>query len=261
MRVLFMMLDGLRPDAISPENTPHIAQFMARGAYTLDAQSVVPPITLPCHASIFHSVPPAVHNVIDNIWTPSPQLPLGLVEYLKIHNLKMGFIYNWEQLRDLNRPGNLHYSFFINTGYEEDGDDIMAQMAITLWPTQTLDCLFLYFSTIDLAGHLYGWMSPNYIRQIVKADVLVGKVLASISDEDTVLIQADHGGHGHNHGDNVKEDMIIPWMIAGPNIKRNYTITSPVSLLDTAPTIARAFNLPPNPAWQGRAVTEAWITA
>src|SRR5207249_999051 len=54
------------------------------------------------------------------------------------------------------------------------------------------------------------------------------------------LITADHGGHDLTHGTNSPEDMTIPWIAAGPGIKRGYEIKRPVSLIDTAATVLRA---------------------
>ena len=52
------------------------------------------------------------------------------------------------------------------------------------------------------------------------------------------------------------EDMTIPWIVAGPGIRSNYALPNPVSLLDTAPTLARLLNIPPHPQWEGRCVEE-----
>jgi hypothetical protein len=41
--------------------------------------------------------------------------------------------------------------------------------------------------------------------------------------------------------------MIIPRMAVGPNIKKGYTIQSQISLLNTAPTIAKILEVPPQP--------------
>jgi len=73
-----------------------------------------------------------------------------------------------------------------------------------------------------------------------------------------ILIQSDHGGHDRTHGNDIPEDMTIPWAIAGPNIRRNYEIASPVSLLDTAPTLARALGIEPHSQWEGRWVEEVF---
>jgi arylsulfatase A-like enzyme len=81
-------------------------------------------------------------------------------------------------------------------------------------------------------------------------------VLGALPDNATVVLQSDHGGHDRNHGTDLPEDMTIPWLAAGPGIRQGHTIESTVSLLDTAPTIARLLGLAPHREWEGRCVEE-----
>lgn len=103
--VVFILIDGLRPDAIAPATCPNLKALMARGAVTLQAQSVMPSITLPCHTSIFHSVPPTRHGITSNLWAPLARPLPGLFEVAKIAGKRCASIYNWEELRDIGRPG------------------------------------------------------------------------------------------------------------------------------------------------------------
>jgi arylsulfatase A-like enzyme len=75
--------------------------------------------------------------------------------------------------------------------------------------------------------------------------------LDALPADTTVLFMSDHGGHDRSHGTDMAEDMTIPWMISGPGIRQNYEIQSPVSLLDTAPTLARALGIAPDRQWEG----------
>ncbi len=50
--------------------------------------------------------------------------------------------------------------------------------------------------------------------------------------------------------------MTIPWIIAGPGIRSGHEIRTPVSLLDTAPTLARALSITPHPDWEGNCIEE-----
>ena len=215
MQLIFMMTDGLRPDAITEETTPNLIQFMARGSYTRKAQSVMPSITLPCHTSIFHSVPPSRHGIQENVWHSMARPVPGLIEQLRVADKRCGFVYNWEQLRDLNRPGNLHHSFFSDTSYNLDGDKIICDKAIEQIKLNELDFMFVYWGTVDTAGHASGWMSDEYLKQATLVDSMIGNVLAELPDDTTVIIQSDHGGHERSHGTDMPEDMNIPWMIAG----------------------------------------------
>ena len=56
MKALVVIVDGMRPDAlIKTEN----AKFLLENSkYTLNARTVTPSVTLPCHMSLFHSVDP-----------------------------------------------------------------------------------------------------------------------------------------------------------------------------------------------------------
>lgn len=259
MTTLFLMLDGLRPDAITAAQAENLIQFQHTSAYTLTAQSIMPTITLPCHVTLFHSVPASRHGILDNEhWTTS-QPVRGLFEQLKAHDRRCASIYNWEPFRELNRPGSLAMNYFADTCYEIDGDRIMADFTVDALRRGDLDFIFTYFATIDLAGHAHGWMSDGYLAQVREVDRLVGQVLDAAPADAIVLIQADHGGHDQTHGTDLPEDMTIPWMIAGRGIRSGHCIRQPVNLLDTAPTLADVLGVPPDPQWQGRVISEIYI--
>ncbi|MBV7334718.1 alkaline phosphatase family protein [Chloroflexi bacterium TSY] len=257
--VILLMIDGLRPDALLLANTPNLDHFRQRASWTLNASSVMPSITLPCHTSIFHSVPPSRHGIVTNNWQPMARPLPGFIDLAHAAGRRCAMIYNWEPLRDVSRPGNLHYSWFVNKSYETDGDDEVATEALRCLQNETPDFMFIYQGTVDVWGHNHGWMSDEYIAQIGVVDTFVGRILATLPETATVLIQADHGGHERTHGTDMPEDMTIPWMIAGPEIRQDYEIQHPVSLLDTAPTLARLLSINPDQNWEGRCIDEVFL--
>lgn len=254
--VTFIMLDGVRPDALMRAACPHLTAFRQKGASTLTAQSVMPSITLPCHTSIFHSVPPTRHGITTNTWSPMARPLPGLVEVAHAARLKTAFIYNWEPLRDLSRPENLSFAWFRDAAYDANGDDLVTDATVQYLATDQPDFLFVYFGTVDSWGHAHGWMSPEYLRQLERIDALVGRVLAALPTNMVVIIHSDHGGHDRSHGTDSADDLTIPWLAAGPGIKPNHVITTPVSLLDTAPTIVHLLGLTPPPQWEGHCLDE-----
>ncbi len=255
--VVLIMIDGLRPDALTQAKTPRLDAFIAAGAHTLNARSVMPSVTLPCHTSIFHSVPPQRHGILDNVWHSMARPVQGLVEVAHNADRRTGFFHNWEPLRDLNRPEMLDFSHFTNTSTLVDGDVGTAEAVASYWRKADLDFTFVYFGVTDTAGHVYGWMSDGYIEQIERTDPLVGMVLDTVMPDATVIIHADHGGHERNHGTEMPEDMTIPWMIGGKGIKHGHVIQQQVTLLDTAPTAAHLLGLTPPKDWEGTPVLEA----
>lgn len=255
----FIMIDGLRPDAIA-EHCPTLQTVMARGASTLRAVSVMPSITLPCHTSIFHSVPPARHGITTNEWHAFARPLPGLIEVASQAGRRCAFFYNWEPLRDLSRPGQLAYSYYRDCSYARDGDEWVVDEAARVIPLAALDLAFVYLGTVDTTGHDFGWMSPEYRAQAERVDAALGRLLSALPAEGQVLIQADHGGHDRTHGTDALEDLTIPWVVAGPHVRRNYEIGVAVSLLDTAPTLARLLGLKPHPLWEGKVVEEIFVT-
>ncbi len=259
MTTVLVMTDGMRPDALPLVNTPHLDGLQARGAYTMAGTSVMPSVTLPCHTSIFHSVPPQRHGIVTNIWQPMARPLPGLVDQARAAGKRCHFYHNWEPLRDLNRPEALDFSYYRNNCYTPDGDRAIAQVAAETIAADRPDFAFVYLGTIDVAGHVFGWMADEYLRQIEAVDSAVGCVIDALRPEDTLLLHSDHGGHDRTHGTDSPEDMTIPWIIAGPGIRQGYALQSPVSLLDSAPTLARVLGVTAHPHWEGRCIDEAFF--
>ena len=63
-KVILITVDGMRPDGFLACGNPYGAEMMKKGSYTLAGASVVPPVTLPCHLSLFQSVQPVRHGVL-----------------------------------------------------------------------------------------------------------------------------------------------------------------------------------------------------
>ena len=253
------MIDGLRPDALALTHSPHLDQLRAHGAWTLQASSVMPSITLPCHTSIFHSVPPTRHGVTTNTWTPMARPLPGLVDVAHAAGMRSAVFHNWEPLRDLNQPGSLSFSYFRDNCYTDpDGDQVIVDEAVRFIRSDQPDFAFVYLGTLDVAGHNHGWMSASYLEQLARVDGALGTLLAGLPSAYTVVVNSDHGGHERNHGADIPEDMLVPWVMAGPGIRQGYEIRARVSLLETAPTIARLLGIKPHPAWEGRCLDEVF---
>jgi arylsulfatase A-like enzyme len=52
------------------------------------------------------------------------------------------------------------------------------------------------------------------------------------------------------------EDMITPWLIHGPGIRRGYQLQESVEIIDNPPTIAALWGVEPAPEWAGKAIAE-----
>ncbi len=260
--VFLILIDGLRPDALELANAPTLKAFRARSSYTMAASSIMPSMTLPCHMSMFYSVPAARHGITTNTFTPLARPLPSLVDQARSVNKRSAFFTTWDGFSALYKPDNLdfHFSFHYadETGaFRLESDELVTDAALSYLPKINPDFSFIYYGTTDSAGHQFGWMQAGYLKQIEYVDRQLARLLPQLPTDAVVLIQADHGGHDHTHGTNLPEDMTIPWMIAGPGIKQGHEITStPVSLLNTAPTLAHFMDVPVHGQWQGQFVQE-----
>jgi len=257
---LLVSIDGLRPEALQAGVSPSISALWERGTGTLQAQTVMPSITLPCHLTMFRSLEPARHGTTTNEFVRVPDTTPGLVELAHAAGLRTAFFYNWGPLRDLADPLALDFSFCQNDCESNPAsDEQIADAAITYLGGGGYALAFVYFGTLDPAGHRHGFMSGEYLDQLGHIDRAFGSLIGSLPKSTTILLTSDHGGHGTRHGSELPEDMTIPWVLAGPGIREGHSLVCPVSLLDTAPTLARILNITPHQKWQGRCIEEAFV--
>jgi len=66
--VVVLSFDGLRADALRAVMP---AGLLERAAFTWQAKTTLPSVTLPSHTSMFTGVPPSVHQMLANDWRPS----------------------------------------------------------------------------------------------------------------------------------------------------------------------------------------------
>jgi phosphopentomutase len=141
--------------------------------------------------------------------------------------------------------------------FARGGDQDVADKAIAqVQPGFNL--IFVHFPNNDYFGHLAGWMSETQIAQLARTDEAVGRLLAALPENTTVILTADHGGHGTSHGKNIPADMTIPWIIAGPGVLPDHQLITPVNVMDTAATAAYVFDLSLPPDAEGKPVYEAF---
>lgn len=250
-KVILISIDGMRPDGFLNCGNPYIEKMMQLGAYTLDAKTVFPSVTLPCHMSMFHSVPPQRHGITTNTYTPMVRPLNGLFEQIAWMGGISAMYYGWEPLRDVSRPASLKFSAYINAYTEDSSDTALTDMALVRIANSHPDFVFLYMvETDEKGGHDHGWMTPEYLKVISTAINNVRRVIETCGEEYTVIVTADHGGHDRSHGSDLAEDMTIPMFFFGKHFTPGERLET-VSILDIAPTIADIMSVPKAPEWEG----------
>ena len=254
-KVLMILVDGMRPDSI--ENIPEFQEMAKKASYSLDAETVFPSVTLPCHMSLFHSVDPSRHGTTTNIYAPQVRPIDGLFEVLAQSGKKSALFYGWQQLQDLARPGSLYYSKFISGKLEgwENTNRLLTDDAISVIAEKAPDFTFLYLPWVDEAGHAETWMSEEYMRAVKESWKDIKRITDTLSDEYTVIVLADHGGHDRHHGTDMPEDMTIPVIVQGKDFTAGEKLEN-VSIKDIAPTIVHLLGANPAPEWEGKILVQ-----
>jgi len=250
-KVVLISIDGMRPDGMQQCGSPFVKELESRCAYTYTERTVFPSVTLPCHFSMTHSVPPERHGILTNTYIPQVRPVKGIFEKIAEAGGKSAFFYGWDPIHDCAPPESLKFALHINCCEEESSDTVLTDEAIRLIERYRPDFVFLYMAETDDGGHKYGWMSEEYLHRISIAIENTKRVMDRFSDEYSFVITADHGGHDRSHGADIPEDMTIPLFLSDPSVAPG-PIGEDVSVLDVAPTIAALMGITPDPEWEGK---------
>lgn len=251
MKVLLILVDGMRPDALT--DIPYVENLKGKATHTLNAKTVLPSDTLPCHMSLFHSVDPQTHGTLTNTYTP-PKTPVtGLFELLRSKDKRSAMFYSWEQLRDVARPGSLAHSYFYSCK-DHDGEDYVSSCTVAAWEylmRKEPDFTFLYHAFPDDIGHKEDWMSDAYLWSVRLCWDNIARIIDRLPEDYAVIITADHGGHDKGHGTDDPRDTTIPIFFLGKPFAPGKVLEN-VSIKDIAPTVANLLDVEIPTSWEGK---------
>jgi arylsulfatase A-like enzyme len=261
-RVILVVLDGLRPDAIEAFGLTHIQQLAARGRATYDARTVSPSVTAAAMATLLTGQTPARHGVVsDRFHIPRPRGPmdplprvLGAAGFpTEIYLGALPPLYGGLASRIARYLG------VGRTRCAGDGaQEILAEATAAL-SSQRRGLFVLHWPDVDRAGHSHGWMSPEYAQAARTLDAAVGDLCTLLEADDarTLLVAlADHGGGGviaTDHESDHPADRTIPVILAGHGVTPGHPI-GPASLVDIPATIAAALGVGVPLTYEGRSL-------
>lgn len=260
--VIVVSIDGLRPDAIERYPARTLQRLLREGAYSLEAQTIVPSRTLPSHTSMLTGVGPEVHGIT---WNEQRFDEHGIVavptmfDLASAEGLRTAAFVGKAKLNHLLRPQSLdhHQSPRSNRDYWLATRTIPD--AIAYMEARRPDLLFVHISEPDLAGHATGWMSFAYGWAVRRADGAVATLLEAADriygkGAYTLILTSDHGGHGRDHGTEDARDMTIPWIVWGRGVEVLGPIDEPIRTMDTAATALWLLGVRIPEDWQGRPI-------
>ncbi len=267
-RVIVVVLDGLRSDAIDTFNLATLRALALGGAHTFIASTVAPSVTAAAMGSLLTGVGPDRHGLTsDRFHIPrsrGPMSPLpslldeaGYVTTACLAELPL--LYRRVARALARHLGVARPSFRGNCA-----DEILTAARPSL-ESQRSGLILFHWPDADRAGHAEGWMSPAYGAGTRAMDAALARLAywAGVeSDPDTLLIAlADHGGGGvdpRDHNSAHPLDRTIPIVMAGGAVVAGRRLRADASILDVPATVLRVLGVTPPPAYEGRALIEAF---
>ncbi|MGH7446856.1 MAG: alkaline phosphatase, partial [Longimicrobiales bacterium] len=123
--------------------------------------------------------------------------------------------------------------------------------------------LFVHLAEPDFVGHLFGWMSGPYSWAVRTVDAQLAELIEAAdgafgAGNYTLLVTADHGGHGRDHDSDDPRDMRIPWIAWGEGVSAGTRLPAGIRTIDSAATALWLLGLDSGEEIAGRAVTGAF---
>jgi predicted AlkP superfamily pyrophosphatase or phosphodiesterase len=268
--VIVISLDGLRPDAIARFGARTLERLMQEGTFTLKAQTIHPSKTLPSHTSMLTGVDVAGHGID---WNTDQTDDHGHVDVPTVFGLAraQGFttaaFFSKTKFHHLEAANTLDYARSPQGGLLDGrwmADRTVGEVEKYLESDAAPpNLMFVHIGEPDYAGHLFGWMSSMYGEAVREADAAVAEILEEAAERFgagnfTVIVTADHGGHGRNHGSKDPRDTTIPWIAWGEGVAQGAALPLHVRTMDTAATALWLLGVKAPAQWEGHAVALAF---
>jgi arylsulfatase A-like enzyme len=262
-RVVAVILDGLRPDAIQRFDLATIHRLMSHGAWTLHGTTVAPSVTTAAVTSLMTGVSPASHGLAgDHLFIPRSKNHLTpLPRQLATQGLpSAGFM---GQVPAIFRGVAARVGRRLGLDTLRLAGNCAAEVLEAARPTlrsQRTGLILLHWADADRAGHEHGWMTRAYADGCRRLDTALAD-LASIADDPETLIigLADHGGGGRVPNDHESDhalDRTIPIFLFGAGVVPRPL--GPARLIDVPPTILSALGVTVPATYEGRILWEAF---
>ncbi|MEX0892514.1 MAG: ectonucleotide pyrophosphatase/phosphodiesterase, partial [Gemmatimonadota bacterium] len=248
--VVLISVDGLRPDAIAEAGARHMTRLQAEGAWSHTARTIMPSKTLPSHTSMVTGVEPAVHGITWNSDRTGETGPVGVAtifELARERGMTTAGFFGKAKFNHLDRPGTIDH-FQAPRGSDTWAATRTVGDVVNYLRHERPNLLMVHIGEPDFAGHILGWGSMVYNWGVRRADGAVGRILEAADEAFgeggyTVILTADHGGHGRSHGSDHTDETTIPWIAWGQGVQPG-ALADGIVTTDTAATILWLLGVP-----------------
>ena len=284
-RVLLVSIDTLRADHLgsygyAEAHTPVLDDLAARGVRFEHAIAPVP-LTLPSHATLLTGMDPPAHGVRSNAAFRLDASVPTLAERFQaagfataafigasVLDRHFGLMRGFEHYDD--RMPEAHS--LRSRGFPERPADVVVDAALD-WLDTAPERFFLWIHLYD--PHAGYEPPPEYLERFARnpydgeiafvddqlARLLEGLRAAGPESENLLVVTADHGESLGEHGESSHAYFVydatqrVPLIVQGAGVPEGRVVTTPVRLMDVAPTLVELARLEPLASAQGQSLT------
>ena len=248
-KVVLIVVDGLRPDAVTSDGMPVLYGLMPQAWRAEQAVTVRPSVTVAALTSLATGVSPAAHGITEAGLRHLPKIRSLRPLPMELKQLGVGTTIVAPELPGAGRflaeaLLRLAGADKVMTPASAPGS-LVAAAVRQLEGNPNRELVVIYLNDADLAGHAWGWMSPAYRRAANAIDRALARIVRLTRDQEAlIVITADHGGGGvlerdHDHPHPTND--AIPLMLLGGRVAPGCFSGRPVRLLDIPPTVLHGF--------------------
>lgn len=270
--VILIGIDGVSAEAFQYASHPVMDDLIKKGVVSLKTRGVMPTVSAPNWATILSGAGPEQHGVTSNNWSLlnqgfEPTIKDNDGYFTSVFSLirkqmpkaNTAMFYDWDWL------GTYVNKKLISKEQYIQGYVMITSVALNYIKKEKPVFTFIYYGEPDHVGHTKGFNTSDYYQAISDIDAEIGKIIVTLQEakmwqNTTLIITSDHGGVGYGHGGESMIELEVPWIIAGPGIKKNMLLETNNDNTNTSPTIARILGLKTPAEWIGRPVSEAFVS-
>ena len=270
--VVLIALDGWGAYSVPKADIPNIKSLMDEGCYTLHKRSVFPSSSAINWASMFMGVGTELHGYTE--WgSRTPEIPSRVVNEHGISptifsvmrqqypEAETGCLYEWEGIKYL--VDTLALSYHAQAPDYVKCPTALCEMAEKYIKDKKPAMLAVCFDQLDHTGHAVGHDTPGYYEKLKELDGYVGRIIAAIKeagiyDDTIIMMTADHGGIKKGHGGITLQEVEIPFIIAGKNVRKGGEFQESMMQFDTAATMGYVFGVKQPQVWIGRPMIQVF---
>lgn len=238
-RMLVILLDSTRKDSMFSDNMPYISSLREQGAWGI-SRVISTPLSVAGDHAIFSGVISSPFTFIDDFSASIKPSAYDNLFRRVTHQKKRAVIFSSYCLRgaygsDTDLSAFLPKNFLFSQ-YREDAQYIFDQ-TYSFLKNENWDLVAVQFIMMDSLGHLETPVSPNYSPTLKLLDDYVRQLVELTTDDDIVLITAEHGIDSNGfHVDRTEFVIDTPFILTGPGINKGGP--KQVVQIDWAPTLS-----------------------